>query len=794
MDIKERVKLDKFTHSVRASQAVLQYGVGAMVDFPEQTLMTAAPETWESSVVKIHDERLENDILHVDYIGMPGSIDDPRYQNGISYTRFPEWYLCPKCRTFKPISEWLHDYSQSPRMRKRYDKDPNMVKKIYCTTCFQELIVARIIVACGQGHIDDFPWVKWVHAKNFGGAKKICSHPKLKFKTTASSTEGLEGLTITCENCHARTTLKGAFDQNALEELDNRTGGEYNFRCSGRHPWKNCKEACGVYPHVLQRGSSSVYFPISESSLVIPPYSSRLTKLIENSQGYSDYRKAIRDSLNTFRQLKLEISHEQVDAVVNSKIEEYSPIIANEIGKSRKIVQPVLERNKNWNQNRNIDISTKSVKYKAEEYVALNGEVVSDEIDGDFVREATEIKDYNLPFVKNISLIHKIREVQALIGYSRLEPIEKGVENGHQKVKLVDIKQKETNWYPGYEVRGEGIFIEFEEDAINSWRSRNSELNRRVQILNENYAKSFYGVRKPRVITSKFLLLHTISHILMKQLSFECGYNIASIKERIYCSEPSEGRTMSGILLYTASGDSEGTMGGLVRQGRPDVFPKLFKKAIDNALTCSNDPVCGLSQGQGRDSLNLAACYSCALVPETSCEEFNVFLDRGVVVGTYENSSIGFYSHFINNWISEPIMHVGDETETVKNNEKNNVEIVNNTIIIKDFGVVGSTHKSVWENLVQFAENSEKEKIEELLENISEFDSLERPGYDGTFTTLDSMEDYGVDLIWKKSKVMVFSNDNREEYELAKGKDWKCYFINSTDFQWRMLLEDLKEE
>ena len=119
MEIKERIKLNKVTHSVRASQAVLQYGVGAMVDFPEQTLMTAAPETWNTSVMEIHDERLEK-VLKIDYIGMPGSNDEAKYQNGISYARFPEWYFCPKCRTFKPLKEWLFDYAHSPKTKKSY--------------------------------------------------------------------------------------------------------------------------------------------------------------------------------------------------------------------------------------------------------------------------------------------------------------------------------------------------------------------------------------------------------------------------------------------------------------------------------------------------------------------------------------------------------------------------------------------------------------------------------------------------------------------------------------------------
>lgn len=140
-------------------------------------------------------------------------------------------------------------------------------------------------------------------------------------------------------------------------------------------------------------------------------------------------------------------------------------------------------------------------------------------------------------------------------------------------------------------------------------------------------------------------MLHTISHLLITQLSFECGYSIASLSERLYCSELSDGKEMAGILIYTASGDSEGTLGGLVRQGRQDAFPRIFKKAVNSAKTCSNDPVCIMSHGQGRDSLNLAACHACALLPETCCEERNAFLDRGMIIGTFEDRNIGFWSN-----------------------------------------------------------------------------------------------------------------------------------------------------
>lgn len=784
MKIKDKIKLNKVTHSVRASQAVLQYGVGAMVDFPEQTLMTAAPETWDSSIVEIHDERLEK-LLKVDYFGMPGSGDEGRYQNGISYARFPEWYFCPKCRRFKSLKEWIKIYNESPKMKKSKERDPYMVKSLKCPTCFQDLVVARIVVVCPQGHIDDFPWIKWVHAKNFMGPRKICGRPDLKFMTSASSTEGLEGLTVTCTNCNCRTTLKGAFDKGALEELDKKTGFEYDFTCAGRHPWKNSKQSCVAYPHVVQRGSSSVYFPISVSSLVIPPYSSILTGQVQNSVAFSDLRKAITETIKTISSLPgITVTQEMKDGVIREKISEYTKKISMEIGKKEDQVKAILDRK--WSGGSDTEYTTASIKYRAEEYVALNGEVAIEDLGGEFVREGMPVDEYGIPFVRSISLIHKIREVQALIGFSRLEPVDRENTTENSKISAVNIKEDDTTWYPGYEVRGEGIFIEFDEDAIDNWRSHNEILTNRVKLLNENYKKSYYGSLKDREISGKFLLLHTLSHLLMKQLSFECGYNIASLKERIYCSEPSQGKTMSGIFIYTASGDSEGTMGGLVRQGRPDVFPSIFRKAIETAITCSNDPVCSLSQGQGRDSLNLAACYSCTLVPETSCEEFNVFLDRGSVVGTFENPEIGFYSSYID---------IKSEWKAPIKEQNNNIELMDEQqCIITDYGMdlSGTSYDGIWRNVLQFVDNDhEKNLLLSLIENAMAFDEVEKPRSGATFS-ISGERNIGVDLIWPNSKVMYFSGENEKEYNIAKDGDWKCLYAGDRSITWETIRDCIK--
>ena len=606
---KEKVDLNRVTHSVRASQAVLQYGAGAMVDFPDQTLITAAPEYW-SDTSKIYDDRFAK-ALGVDWFAMPMNI---------SYARFPEWYFCPKCRKFQPIAQWVSEYKKKAA-KKALESDSNMTRHMQCLDCRQDLVVARIVTVCERGHINDFPWVKWVHKQS---KKSVCAQPSLKFKTGASGTEGLEGLSISC-SCGASTTLKRAFDKDIFEKLDKETDTD-DFRCEGGQPHKHINEKCVCHPRTVQRGASSVYFPVVYSSLVIPPYADNLNAKIEKSKAFADCVTIIGD----------EDPDDKVNTI-NKRLPKWVEKIALEIGAVKSDVELIIRRK--WLDERTTEIDVTSVKYRAEEYVALSGEISTlPSALGDFSREGMSSDDYNLPHIKAVSLIDKVRIVNALIGFSRINPVMCNTDEG-----FVHIKEPETCWYPAYEVRGEGIFIEFEQSDIDKWILDNPVVDERAKRINANYATSFIGQTHPRTITSKFVMLHTLSHLLIKQLSFECGYSIASLCERIYCAEETEGKQMAGIFIYTASGDSEGTLGGLVRQGRPDAFPRIFRKAIANAYTCSNDPVCILSRGQGRESLNLASCHACALLPETCCEERNGFLDRGLIIGTFEDKDIGFF-------------------------------------------------------------------------------------------------------------------------------------------------------
>ena len=390
LPVAKKELLNSVSHSVRAAQAVLQYGVGAMVDFPDQTLMTAAPEYWKEQVVQIHDERLER-ALRVNYFGLPAGKEDA--PEGISYVRFPEWYFCPKCRRFQPLKDWIKAYRKKPG---RAEKDPNMIKSPKCPYCNpgQELVVARIITVCGQ----------------------------------------------------------------------------YGFKCEGKHPWKHTKELCSRYPKVLQRGSSSVYFPVTESSLVIPPYSSQINQKVESSKGFEKCKEVIS---------RYKKSSAIPKALLPTLIEEQIKSSSNDISLEKSIeskkVYDILER-KWMSTDPEDEYTTTSVKYRAEEYEALNGEVSFPTGDGgDFVREATDISAYKIPYIKSISLIHKVREVQALIGFSRLNPIEPAVSKENAE-RLVSVTQPETDWYPAYEVRGEGIFIEFDNDAISEWSKAHPEV------------------------------------------------------------------------------------------------------------------------------------------------------------------------------------------------------------------------------------------------------------------------------------------------------------------------------
>ena len=248
-----------------------------------------------------------------------------------------------------------------------------------------------------------------------------------------------------------------------------------------------------------------------------------------------------------------------------------------------------------------------------------------------------ELKKY----FSNIILIDRLKETRVQTGFSRMNPHEEG--SGSFKQYLSKIPRK---WLPANVVHGEGIFLEFNKEKINEWVKKFD--TKKLKTLNKNY-NEFRKKRKlhERLINLKFLLIHTFSHLLMNRLCFNCGYSSAALRERIYCNLFDETNEMQGVLIYTSAGDSEGTLGGLVREGEPKNLRKAVYEAVTKAVSCSYDPVCIQTKSQGLGGTNASSCHACTFVSETSCEENNQLLNRTTIIGDSKNNIPGFFEDLI---------------------------------------------------------------------------------------------------------------------------------------------------
>ncbi len=605
--------------TLRRTQAVIPFGVGALVDFPGESLISAGLDVWpDNPECRINDDRLAKR-LNVKYFRSPPPAPKEGQEGAyLLFIRFPLWHFCPRCRAMKKTS-WNDIYP--PRC------DSNLLpRRTGLSSCSQlpekrrcRMVPLRFIVACENAHIDDFPWISWAHSKGKPlDSIEPCEKPVLRFNYTGKA--GLVGLLVKCENCKASRSLMGAAGANVLKGL----------KCMGNRPWlgPHGKETCEADnpPRMLQTGATNLYFSKIMSSILIPPFSNRLRKIIDEPNNWEILTSGIEENgpvdeprLKLFAEMKKLDFHD----------------LKNEI--SAKIKGVGFEKN----------IKTEE-DYRFSEYKAILNSSPNDE--HDFITEKQKMSDYAeniLEYIDQIILVKKLAETRVLTGFSRIHP---PVSCGFDNTSRAQMSLQPKPWLPGIRVYGEGIFLTLKDLKIKEWLN-NIESKIYEKIFEHH--KTIYNElgREPREIPVKFFLLHTLAHIMILRLSFQSGYGSSSLRERLYCLDR-ETQTMNGILIYTAAGDSEGTMGGLVEQGKPGSFEALFEGAIKQAIWCSNDPICIESRGQGTDSLNRAACHSCTLLPETSCEEGNRFLDRGSLIGRPDNLSAGFFYHSVESILS----------------------------------------------------------------------------------------------------------------------------------------------
>lgn len=246
-------------------------------------------------------------------------------------------------------------------------------------------------------------------------------------------------------------------------------------------------------------------------------------------------------------------------------------------------------------------------------------------------------------------LVERIREVRALIGFTRIESNADFSEaTANDQVRLTKLSRESPKWLPASEVRGEGIFVRIRERALLNWQDRPEVQQLQREFLDSQ--KAWRTLRKLQPAIEHFpgirlVLLHSLAHALMRQIVLDCGYTAASVRERLYSRQPGEdGGPMAGILLYTAAPDSEGTLGGLVELGDPITLGRHLQQALESMRLCASDPLCAEHRPDtlGR-TIQGACCHACQFAPETSCERGNRYLDRSVLVDTFAAAGTAFF-------------------------------------------------------------------------------------------------------------------------------------------------------
>lgn len=593
---------------------------------------------FDSSEFKIIDEWRLSEELGVNYFVRPPDHREPfgvqraneaRNLNlRLPALRFPRYHYCRNCH-------YLSFESQ------------HRAGHIKCISCSGQKVNGKVrnffrqqmpfIAMCESGHIQDFPFNEWVHKS----ISPSCDGTQLKVSLTGGV---LEGNSVTCTACGQKRSFRGIFSaagDKALGKtfLSLRLDPNHEYLCRGAKPWLDDFEGdhnCNKQLIGGLTGAINVYYPYTESALFLPKETNGIDgDLLEAIQmnGPQVLIPLLKDAMDAAALAKVLIERES--AVFTGFTEQQLADALQQQYYDDKVdeVSQVID---DWH-----------VRIKAPEYKAL---VSAHSVMPSMLKmQKTALENYG-DDVKNhiaaLTLVTRLRETRVLTGFGRIKP-NPHISLAEKKALLRRGNTQPRDWLPAYEVYGEGIFLDLNNNKLVEWSQR-EDVQKRVDRLrkSDSFARDY-----PNHIEASFLprlvLLHTLAHVLINQLIFDCGYTAASLRERLYCTDIAHGvNSMNGLLIYTASGDSEGSMGGLVRMGEFGYLDRTFESALDHARFCSSDPICMElgEQGQGPNSMNLAGCHSCAMVPETSCELFNQYLDRGLLIGTTEQPQLAYFA------------------------------------------------------------------------------------------------------------------------------------------------------
>lgn len=615
---KSRTK--KSPGQVRQSQILSTFGPGAMVDLPEHSVLIAGLNHWRGDRRRIFEDRLATrvaEILEVNNIKLyapPVDEQDPKApRTGINAFIFPTWFLAQVKETW-----------EDTKTKKIFRTRPllpwsNLVSGQYLNSEKKKVPVVpvRFVQACVKGHISDIDWYIFVHKDS----ENKCRN-QLWLDEGGSGNDFAE-IYVRCEACKERRPLADATVRNS----------KVLGKCQGHRPWLGSfaqepyciRESTGLpeYNRLLVRSASNAYFSQILSVISLP-----------------DLDAGLRDAVNLVYEDFLQYAESASDVKKERKKQKVA--VALEKFTDEAVWEEVQRRQSGQGK------PNKSIKQvEIETLLSSPVEVGEDVPDGDFHARSLSLDNLQPAFascIERIVLVHRLREVIAQVGFTRFEaemPDIDGELDISVRRAALDI---ETTWVPAIENKGEGVFIAFRKEAIEDWlkreavKKRGRELSRGFDIwcARKGIDQEKEKVKFPGL---PYIMLHSLSHLLIVAVSLECGYAASSIRERIYAGESGY-----GILLYTGSTGSEGTLGGLVEVGKR--IEHHLEVALEQGRLCSNDPVCAQHRPDNEQEerfLHGSACHGCLLIAETSCERRNEFLDRALVVSTVEGLGAEFF-------------------------------------------------------------------------------------------------------------------------------------------------------
>ncbi|MCM1230853.1 MAG: DUF1998 domain-containing protein [Ruminococcus flavefaciens] len=573
-----------FVGDIRKTQMITTFGVGSIVDFKNHTVVIASVDDWDKNPddsEEIKNRKIFNENLSVitraEYFLMPRTTQSTnsfsKNKNIASYI-FPEKLHCSKCGN-------IYDFREID------------IKRNECPRCKNNLNASRFIAVCAKGHMDDFPYDWWVHSGK--SCPSGIRSPRIRMHNISNRTD-IESLELECTECKSRRKMVNAFSENALSE----------YKCTCKHPHfmnplARASYGCHDKMRTRLRSASGVYFPITKSALLIPPWSNKAVNFIRKNY-----------------ELLTKLDEEKLVSSIHELLNDNS-ISDEEIIRSWNAVRNSMNQNKNRSE----------LSVYEDEYAVLSNN--NNQNDDSFSSYSVAVPEKYSAFLEQIAVVDRLTVTQAFTGFTRI------TRNESNKVA---ISQYHKNWLPAVELTGEGIFIRFNKEKIEKWRIENRSRYKRMKNAMTSGGYTF------DLFSETYVMLHTFAHLFIREISNICGYNTASIREKIYSEVDEENNEvkMCGVLIYVSSSDSDSSLGGLISIAyNTDVFETIMDNMLERAEWCSADPLCISSMKQGYKNLNYAACHDCTLLPETSCERFNCLLDRASIVGLSDNQNLGFF-------------------------------------------------------------------------------------------------------------------------------------------------------